>query len=45
MVYFRDQRAKRLTFSFLRFKTLKIGSLCTLNEKWLNPSDLEHLKN
>ena len=30
-------RAKQLKFSFLRFKTLKIGNFCTLNEKWLSP--------
>ena len=23
--------------NFLRFKTLKIGNFCTLNEKWLIP--------
>ena len=32
--------ANRLKFSFLRFKTLKIGRFCTLNETCLTPSAL-----
>ena len=35
MAQLKHQRAKRLKFSFLRFKTLKIGNFCTLSEKWL----------
>ena len=40
MVQLKYQKAKRLKFSFLRFKTLKIGRFCTLNEKCLIPSAL-----
>ena len=35
MIQPRYQMVKQLKFSFLRFKTLKIGSFCTLNEKEL----------
>ena len=36
----KNQRAKRLKFFLLTFKTLKIGRFCTLNEKWLIPGAL-----
>ena len=40
MVKLEYQRAKELKFSLLRIKTLKIGSFCILNEKWLIPGAL-----
>ena len=38
------QRIKRLKFPFLRFKTMKIGHFCTLNEKWLIPGGIQRHK-
>ena len=40
MVQLKEQRAKGLKFSLLRFKTLKIGRFCTLNETCLIPGAL-----
>ena len=40
MVQLKYQKADRLKFSFLKFKTLKIGRFCTLDEKCLIPSAL-----
>ena len=40
MAELKYQRAKRLNFSLLSLKTLKIGSFCTVNEKWLIPGAL-----
>ena len=40
MAQLKCQRAKRLKFSLPRFKTLKVGNFCTLNEEWLIPGAL-----
>ena len=40
IIQHKNQRAKQLKLFKLRFKTLKIGRFCTLNEKWLVPGTL-----
>ena len=43
MVELKYKRVNRLKFSFLRFKTLKIGNFCNLNEKWLIPGAIKFI--